>query len=130
MPVDGFLQMKETKFSAGFKTHSDEVQVWHNDNRVIDIVIRSRKLGSLHQKERILLLGADYYIIDPFIIYLLVIIKTYYIENNPLLNPFVHNKSMLPCCAYDYILICIRKDVILEWGGFDSIISGLNRQYL
>ena len=40
--------------------------------------------------------------------------KTHYIQNNPLLNSLIHNKSMLPRCAYEYILICIRTkyDVI------------------
>ena len=50
------------------------------------------------------------YINDPFIIYLLAkkVNKTHYIQNNKLLKPIIHNKSMLPCCMYKYILICIR----------------------
>ena len=39
--------------------------------------------------------GANYYMSDPFI-YLLAkqINKTHYIQNIPLLNPFIHNRSI------------------------------------
>ena len=63
------------------------------------VVVRIKRVWStsliLSQRERIPLFGANYYVNDPFIIYLLAkkLNKTLYIQNNPLVNSSIYYKS-------------------------------------
>ena len=58
--------------------------------------------------------------------------KKHYIQNNPVSNSFIHNRSTLPRCAYELHTDLHTDDVIREQiffgseicrGGFDSKIT-------